>query len=102
MKKVAIFYKYKMMMKIGSIFPNVLVELDDVTKVFNEHTNLSSKLREIGKSQFVEKLQETCKLPSLECEQQNLARTFDRFLKLHVHPYSYCKLVFKSCFLIFP
>jgi hypothetical protein len=62
MKKVAIFYKYKMMMKIGSIFPSVLVELYDVTKVFNEHTNPSSKLKEIGKSQLVEKLQETYRL----------------------------------------
>jgi hypothetical protein len=54
MRRVATFYKYKMMKKIGSIFPSILVELDDVTKVFNEHTNHSSRLREIGKSQLVE------------------------------------------------
>jgi hypothetical protein len=29
------------------------VELDDVTRVFYEHTNLSSKLREIGKTQLI-------------------------------------------------
>jgi hypothetical protein len=34
------------------------VELDDVTQVFYEHTNLSSKLREIGKTQLIQKLKE--------------------------------------------
>jgi hypothetical protein len=33
-------------------------ELDDVTQVFYEHTNLLSKLREIGKTQLIQKLKE--------------------------------------------
>jgi hypothetical protein len=32
------------------------MELDDVIKVFYEHTNLSSRLREIARSQLVEEL----------------------------------------------
>jgi hypothetical protein len=40
MKRVIIFYKYKMMMKIGNTLPNVLVKLDDVTKVLNQHATL--------------------------------------------------------------
>ncbi len=58
-----------------------VVEFDDVTKNNYEHTNLGSRLREIGKSQLVEKLQETCKLPSLKSEPQNLTRTSNRFSK---------------------
>jgi hypothetical protein len=50
MKRVIIFYKYKIMKKIGNTLRSVLVKLDDVTKVFNEHTNPSSRLREIRKS----------------------------------------------------
>ncbi len=55
------------------------MELDDVTDVVYEHMNPSSKLREIGRSQLVEELQETWRLSSLECEQQNLASTFNKF-----------------------
>jgi hypothetical protein len=56
------------------------MELDDVIKVFYEHTNLSSRLREIARSQLVEELQETWRLSSLECEQQNLISTYEKFL----------------------
>ncbi len=35
-----------------------LVELDYVTFFFNEHTNFSSKLKKIGKTQLVQKLKE--------------------------------------------
>jgi hypothetical protein len=48
------------------------MELDDVTNFFYKHTNLNSKLKEIGRSQLAEELQETWRLSSLECEQQNL------------------------------
>jgi hypothetical protein len=44
-----------------------VMELDYVTKVFYEHANLSSKLKEIGKSQLVEELQETWRLSSSKC-----------------------------------
>jgi hypothetical protein len=37
------------MKKISSILLGVFVELDDVTKVFYEHTNLGSRLKEIGR-----------------------------------------------------
>jgi hypothetical protein len=57
------------------------VELDDVTKVFYEHTNLGSRLKEIGRWQLVEEIQKTCKLPFPKCEQQNLTTTYDRFSK---------------------
>ncbi len=63
------------MKKISSTFPCVFVELDGVTKVFYEHTNLRSRLKEIGRWQLIEKIQEICRLPFPECEQQNLART---------------------------
>jgi hypothetical protein len=45
-----------------------VVELNDVIKQNYEHTNPGFRLRKIGKSQLVEKLQEICKLPSLKCE----------------------------------
>ncbi len=48
MKKTITFCKYKMK-KISSTFPCVFVELDGVTKVFYEHTNLGSRLKEIGR-----------------------------------------------------
>jgi hypothetical protein len=57
------------------------MELDDVTKVFYKHTNPSSRLKKIRISQLVEELQESWRLPFLECEQQN-ARTSNRFSKL--------------------
>jgi len=48
MKKVASFCKYKMKKKkIGSTLPSVLVEFNDVKKVFYERTNPGSRLREI-------------------------------------------------------
>jgi hypothetical protein len=82
MKQVATFCKYKMKKKIGSTFLSVLVVFNEVTIIFYEHTNLGSKLKRIERSQLVEELQETCKLASLECEQQNLAKTSNRFSKL--------------------
>ncbi len=37
-------------------------KLDNVTKKIYEHTNLSSKLKEIGRSQLAKELQETWRL----------------------------------------
>jgi hypothetical protein len=48
---------------------------------FYKHTNLNSKLKEIGRSQLAEELQETWRLSSLECEQQNFVSTSDKFSK---------------------
>jgi hypothetical protein len=58
-----------------------VVELDDVIKQNYEHTNPGFRLREIGKSQLVEKLHEICKLSSQKCKEQNLKRTSDKFSK---------------------
>jgi len=44
------------------------------------NANLSSRLREIARSQLVEELQETWRLSSLECEKQNLTITYEKFL----------------------
>ncbi len=59
-----------------------VVELDDVTKVFYKHTNPTSRLGEIGRSQLAQELHETCKLPFAKWEQQNPVRTSNRFLEL--------------------
>lgn len=49
--------------RLESLWKHVMmsqhVELDDVTQVFYEHTNFSSKLREIGRTQLIQKLKES-------------------------------------------
>jgi len=51
-------------------------------KFFFKHTNLNSKLKEIGRSQLAEELQESWRLSSLECEQQNLVIRMTSFQNL--------------------